>query len=81
MLDPPLISKLLYCVIWEDSEKQERQLVETGVAENYNPILINPAFIYFFYNCPPVIHDRYPNNQIYRLSSGNLNYCQEKHPE
>lgn len=79
-LDSPLISKLLYCVIWEDQRNRiynQRQLVETGVAENYNPTLINPVF----YSHPPVMHDRYPNNQTYSLHCNNLSYCQEKHQE
>lgn len=36
---------------------------------------------FFFYNCPTVMHDRYPNDQMYRLHSDNPNYCQEKHQE
>lgn len=39
--------------------------------------MINPVF----YSRPPVMHDRYPNNQTYSLHCNNLSYCQEKHQE
>lgn len=57
----------------------QRHLVGTGVAENYNPTLIKT--VGFFYHYPPVMHDKYPDDKMYRVRSNNLRYCQEKHQE
>lgn len=39
--------------------------------------MINPVF----YSRPPVMHDRYPNNQTHSLYCNILSYRQEKHQE
>lgn len=57
----------------------QRHLVGTGVAENYNSTLIKTVGV--FYHHPLVMHDKYPNDKMYRVRSSNLRYCQEKYQE